>query len=223
MLSFNLLWQTPLWTALANHPKVHPSPCSSQFLWQQHWGQHNWGGPHLHQHHLSWHLEPGQGAWVLSTLQELSFDESCLRAEILKITIDVFGHDSSHTKEVPRISPYLLCCGCQYRNLPKLSHYLGGGGSHADLKCDKIMQRKSFHWFLAHYQRTKSCPLSLLIHGTRVVWSLRCFMISGFCELYKPKISKCWVICLLMPGSFVAPFPRHSLQKQHKYTVPELF
>lgn len=86
--------------------------------------------PHLHQHHLPWHLEPGQGAWALSMLQELSFDKSCLGAETLKITINVFRHDSSHIKEVLWISPYLLCCGCQYRNLPKLSHCLGEKKSH---------------------------------------------------------------------------------------------
>lgn len=160
-------------------------------------------------------------------LQELSFNESCLEAEILKITIDVFRHDSPHTKEVPWISPYLLCCGCQYRKLLKLSH-CSGRKNHTDLKCDKIMQRHGFHSFLAHYWRTKSSPISLLVYETGVVWSLRCFMISGCCEVHKPKISKCWVICLLMPGSFIAPFPRHSLQKSintlyQKYSKTENF
>lgn len=115
-----LLWQT---IPKSIHPPAPASSCVSSTG-----ASTTGGGPHLHQQHLSWHLEPGQGAWVLSTLQELSSDESCLGAEILKITIDVFGHDSSHTKEVPWISPYLLCCGCQYRNLPKLSHYSGWGG-----------------------------------------------------------------------------------------------
>lgn len=146
----HLLWQT---IPNSIHP---PTPASS-------WGSSTGAGtawgvshkdprvtwdrlphhPHLHWHHLPRHLEPGQGAWVLSTLQELSFDESCLGAETLKITIDVFRHDSSHTKEVLRISPYLLCCGCQYRNLPKLSHCLGKK-NHTDLKRNKIMERKGF-------------------------------------------------------------------------------
>lgn len=88
-------------------------------------------------------------------------------------------------------------------------HTVRKRGHHADLKQDRIMQRRWCRLLLVHYQRTKRHPLSLLSHGTTVVWSLWCCMVSGCCG---HKIWQWWFLWLLVPDGFIAPFSGNSLQ-----------
>lgn len=104
---------------------------------------------HSHPHHLHWHPEPGQAVWMLSTRQELTFGECCVRAETLKITIDMFRHDTSCTKELL----YLLCCGCQYRNLPELPY------------CFKKKTRCRFKAWQSNAKELLSLIFSTLLQG----------------------------------------------------------
>lgn len=159
MLSFNLLWQTPVWSALTNHPKLHPSPYSSQFLWQQRWGWHSLGtatgicrwpetGCHstLTSISTSSPAPGGRGGSVgaehaagVVFRQEVSLSWGIKNNNRRVRARQLSYKRSSMNFTIPSVLWLPVQKSTQTTTL------FGGKKIHTDFKCDEIMQRKGFH------------------------------------------------------------------------------